>query len=81
MAQDSSKHNKRPVYDTDPCPYVPMQLNVVKTQWLTDEEHLKLIQGKCFYCKKDSHLYKDCKKRPKSKGEGKGRQKGHHFKP
>ena len=64
MAQDASK-SKKPAYDTDPHPYVPIQLNAAKTQRLTDEDCLKLIQeGKCFYCKEDGHLYRDCKKRP-----------------
>jgi hypothetical protein len=76
------EQSKKPAYDTDPRPYVPMQLDVAKMQRLTDEECLKLIQeGKCFYCKEDGHLYKECKKRPKSKGKGKGRQKGHRFRP
>jgi hypothetical protein len=28
MAQDVTKSNKRPAYNTDPCPYVPMQLDM-----------------------------------------------------
>jgi len=85
MARDTSK-SKKPVYDVDPCPYNPMQLDTAKTQRLTYEEHQKLIQEKkCFYCKKMGHLFANCKERPKSKGKGKGKGKGrmkrHHLGP
>jgi hypothetical protein len=81
MARDASK-SKRPAYDVDPRPYDPMQLDAAKTQRLTDEECLKLIQEKkCIYCKKVGHIFANCKERPKSKGKGKPRVKRHHLGP
>jgi hypothetical protein len=40
MAWDASK-SKKPAYDTDPYPYVPMQLDAAKTQTLDLSKHLK----------------------------------------
>jgi hypothetical protein len=75
LAQDAKKSGKRPASDIDPRPWVPMQLDAVKTRRMTDEEWAKLVEeGRCFGCKEKGHLYANCEKRPKRKGKGKGRQ-------
>jgi hypothetical protein len=81
MARDASK-SKKPAYDVDPHPYDPMQLDVAWIQKLTDEECQKLLkEKKCFYCKKASHMFANCKERPKTKGKGKPRMKRCHLGP
>ena len=65
--------------DIDPCPYDPMNLDAAKTQRLSLEERAKLIEaGKCFFCKKQGHMYQECPTCPKGvpKGKKKPKDKG-----
>jgi hypothetical protein len=53
-----------------------MEVNAAKTQRLLLEEHNKLIKaGKCFYCKKEGHLFQEC---PIQLKDGKGKRKDMH---
>jgi hypothetical protein len=74
--RDSTRQKQRVPRDVDPCPYHPIEVDAAKTQRLSLEEHNKLIKvGKCFYCKKEGHLFHKCPTRPK---DGKGKKRDTH---
>jgi hypothetical protein len=79
MARDADRRrqNRGRGRDIDPRPYDPMNVDAAKTQRLSLEERAKLIQdGKCFWCKKQGHMYRECPTRPKGPPRGKKRPKG-----
>ena len=72
-ARDATRRRQKAPKDIDPRPYHPMEVDAAKTQRLLLEERKKLIQaGKCFYCKKEGHLFRECPTRPK---DAKGKKK------
>jgi hypothetical protein len=53
-----------------------MEVDAAKTQGLSLEEHNKLIKvGKCFYCKKEGHLFQEC---PTQSKDRKGKKREMH---
>jgi hypothetical protein len=58
-----------------------MEVDATKTQRLLLEEHNVLIKaGKCFYCKKEGHLFWECPIQLKD-AKGKKKKDTHHPRP
>jgi hypothetical protein len=71
--RDSTRRRQRVPRDINPHFYHPIEVDAAKTQRLSLEECNKLIKvGKCFYCKKEGHLFQECPTWPK---DGKGKKK------